>query len=444
MKVNHFNTYPHGGAANAAHRIHNGLLEQGIDSNFLYRINDQPQLNRQQTRRLEFSSVTNGSKLFAPIHNKLEKRRRRQIHRLYDTHLAERQQNVHEVFSMARLPELTRLDWNKNASDVVHLHWMAFMIDYPTFFQSVPDSVPIVWTLHDMSPFTGGCHYSSHCEKFKSGCGNCPQVVASNTRDVSVDSFFAKKKALKNKSIHVVAPSRWLIELAQQSPVWPSSTQFSVIHYGLDLKSFRPLPKTAARISLGINQKSVVIGFGADDLSNRRKGFPQLVEALHRVADNLDPQQRPIELAVFGRGNIPEDLARKFRVNSFGFVEDTEKLVEIYSACDFVVVPSLEDNQPQVGLESMACGRPVVGFDAGGIPEYVDHNETGLLVPARDTDGLADAILDLASREHHYTSMGKSAREKVEHEFEMKQQTQRYIELYRELANTRQIHRRVA
>ena len=445
MKVNHFNTYPHGGAANAALRIHNGLLQQGVNSNFLYRINDKPELDLQQARQIEFENTpAKPSKLFGPIQKKLDKRRRKQIHRLYDIHLADRQQNVHEVFSMARLPDTTRFDWNENSSNLVHLHWLAFMVDYPTFFQSIPDSVPIVWTLHDMSPFTGGCHYSSHCEQFRQGCGNCPQVVVPKSNDVSADSLLAKTKALRNKSIHVVAPSRWLIELAQQSPVWPSSTEFSVIHYGLNLKTFRPLNKATARTSFAIEQAPVVIGFGADDLSNQRKGFSQLIEALHLVAEKHDPQQRPIELAVFGKGAIPEDLAQKFVVNSFGFVQDTEKLVEIYSACDFVVVPSLEDNQPQVGLESMACGRAVIGFDAGGIPEYVDHNETGLLVAARDTRGLADAILGLAATENHYTTMGQQAREKVEREFEMVQQTRRYVELYRRLTGTQDLRNQAA
>lgn len=445
MKVNHFNTYPHGGAANAAFRIHSGLLKQKVDSKFLYRINDKEEPARPHTRQIRFSEVGVGqSKILAPIRKKLEKRRRRQIHRLYDTHLANRQQNEHEVFSMARLPESTTLNWNLDSSDIVHLHWLAFMVDHSSFFQSIPNETPIVWTLHDMAAFTGGCHYSSQCERFRVGCGNCPQVVSPSTKDVSADSIIAKKKSLRHKSIHVVAPSRWLIELAKQSPVWPNNTQFSVIHYGLDLKRFRPKDQLASRRALEIKQDVILVGFGADDLSNHRKGFSHLMEALHIASEHRAPNQPPIELAVFGNGTVPETLARKYKVHSFGFVEDTESLVEIYSACDFVVVPSLEDNQPQVGLESMACGRAVVGFDAGGIPEYVNHDETGLLVEARDNQGLAESILRLAADPEKFGQMGRNSRHKIEQEFEMERQSQRYVELYQGLINTRRRSKRAA
>lgn len=444
MKVNHFNTYPHGGAANAAFRIHHGLIEEGIDSSFLYRINEQKPPPFSHVRQVQWAESPVRSKLLAPIQNKLEKRRRRQIHRLYDTHLAQRQQNEFEVFSMARLPDATPLNWKQDSTDIVHLHWMAFMVDHPSFFQSIPKSTPIVWTLHDMAAFTGGCHYSSQCDRFRLGCGSCPQVVAPGPKDVSYDSIQAKTKSLRGRAIHVVAPSRWLIELAQQSPVWPDNTEFSVIHYGLDLQQFQCRDQLKSRSSLEIQETPTVIGFGADDLSNHRKGFTHLMEALHIVAEKKNLQHRPIELAVFGNGTIPESLARKFKVHSFGFVHQRETLVEIYSACDFVVVPSLEDNQPQVGLEAMACGRAVVGFEAGGIPEYVAHDDTGLLVKSRDDQGLASAILQLATDREKSNRLGHNSRGKIEREFEMGRQSRRYVELYRKLIRSAKNTQRAA
>lgn len=334
---------------------------------------------------------------------------------------------------MARLPDPTRIQWAEHDCDIVHLHWMAHMIDHPTFFESIPRHVPIVWTLHDMGPFTGGCHYAGSCDRFRQGCGHCPQVVQPAGQDVSADSILAKQQAMAGRSMHVVAPSQWLIDLARQSPVWPEGTTFRVIHYGLDLSRFRPFEKESARQELGLANDKIVLGFGADDLSNERKGFGQLCESLRRVSASCSGRHPSIELAVFGNGEVPNDLKDRFNVHSFGFVERSRTLAKIYSACDFVLVPSLEDNQPQVGLEAMACGRPVVGFAAGGIPEYVVPGKTGQLVQARDQEGLAQAIVELAEEPSRCRTMGRMARAKIEKEFEVATQTREYLKFYQGL-----------
>lgn len=434
MKVKHFNTYPHGGAANAARRIHRGIVQQNVDSQFFYRLSDQAPPTESRTHLIQLRSEPIRSPgLLRPIYRKMEKRRRRKIHRLFDIHLSQRPAEEHEVFSMAQLPERTFLDWDRNSSDLVHLHWLAFMADYPSFFGSIPDHVPIVWTLHDMSAFTGGCHYSSGCEDFMQGCGNCRQLHSPAADDVSYDSWKAKRAALKNKSIHVVAPGRWMIELAKQSDVWPAGTEFTVIHYGLELSQFPDIDLERAREAIQIDSQPILIGFGADDLSNPRKGFSHLINALNLVNAQPKAHRKTIELAVFGAGAIPAVLKQHFRVHEFGFVQDPVRLANIYAACNFVIVPSLEDNQPQVGLEAMACGRPVIGFDTGGIPEYVIPKQTGVLVEARNDQALAQAIIELANSTIQQRELGTQSRELVCREFEINQQSSRYVDLYREL-----------
>ena len=442
MKINHYNTYPYGGAANAAKRIHDGLCEQGQDSSFYYRIDNRQTnevLNDPRLFQIQYQTQaqakTRGFDLLGPIRKRAEKKRVQQIHRLYDFHIRPRTNSEHEVYSMARLPETTQLDWvGKHKSDIVHLHWLAHMVDFTSFFDSIPNEVPIVWTMHDMGAITGGCHYSDDCMAFESGCGNCPQVANSNARDVSYDSMQAKQKSLHGKKLHIVAPSKWLIELAKRSVVWPAETTFSVLHYGLDLELFQPQDQTAVRQRLGIETKKTVIGFGADDLSNRRKGFGFLCDALKQLTGNT-PGQLPIELVVFGEGEIPDDLQDQFQTHSFGYVREPSRLADVYACCDMVVVPSLQDNQPQVGLEAMACGRPVVGFDAGGIPEYTIDGETGRLAPARDTDALSTAIRWMVDNPQAVCDFGRQAREKMEKEFEVTRQTRAYVELYRSLVN---------
>ncbi len=439
MKINHYNTYPYGGAANAARRIHNGIVNQGIDSAFYYHIDDRnssdttsdPSLVQLRYRQQELDKETRFS-LWNPLHKRIEKRRTREVHRLYDLHIRPRTNSEHEVYSMARLPQKTSLNWTQQQSDIVHLHWLAHMIDFPSFFDSIPDQVPIVWTMHDMGAFTGGCHYSDGCTRFGAGCGSCPQVANSIPKDVSRDSMLAKQKSLRGKRLHIVAPSMWLIELAKRSPIWPAGTTFSVIHYGLDLTQFQPQNRDVARQKMELTTDKVLIGFGADDLRNRRKGFDYLASALSLLAKNPTVRSR-IELVVFGDGEISDELRGQFKTHSFGFVRDLDRLSAIYACCDMVVVPSLQDNQPQVGLEAMACGRPVIGFDAGGIPEYVVDCVSGYLVPARDTAGLASAIEKMAGPPQAVGRFGEQARQKMEKEFEINAQTLAYTELYSSL-----------
>ena len=437
MKINHYNTYPYGGAANAARRIHDGICDQGIDSTFYYRIDDRDFASRNNDPNLvqiEYrdpgQDEKNRFRRWSPLRKRIEKRRIRQIHRLYDFHIQPRSSSEHEVYSMARLPQDTKLNWAEQQSDIVHLHWLAHMIDFPSFFGSIPDEVPIVWTMHDMGAFTGGCHYSEGCLRFDAGCGSCPQVANPNPKDVSHDSIRAKQRSLKGKRLHIVAPSNWLIELAKRSPIWPADTTFSVIHYGLDLRQFRPQDKAVARQQMGIVTDKLVVGFGADDLGNRRKGFEYLSQALSQLAGE-SAAKSPIELVVFGEGEISDELRSQFKTHSFGFVRDPDRLATIYACCDTVVVPSLQDNQPQVGLEAMACGRPVIGFDAGGIPEYVIDDVNGILVPVRKTAALASAITWMAENPQAVRSFGEQARQKLENDFEIKTQTLAYNNLYR-------------
>ena len=425
MKVSHFSTFPYGGAAAAALRTHDQLRQSGVDSRFFYHRND---------RQLEFDSSVEQIEFGKPkqrfLHSLTAGRRKKQrnktIYRLFDQHIAGRDPSA-ETFSMARLPETSYLSKAAVDADVVHLHWLAFFADYESFFESIPVHVPVLWTLHDMNPFTGGCHYSSGCESFKSGCGHCPQVLSPGPEDVSVDSFVAKQKALAGRQVHVVAPSQWMIDLAKQSPIWPAETTYEKIHLGFDREKFFPIDKKSARQQLGIETDAVLIGFGADDINSHRKGFGHLINCLPEVN-----RKSKVECLVFGAGDIQPDESLP-TIHSQGFVDSTDRQRLIYSAADIVVVPSREDNQPQVGLEAMACGTPVVGFNAGGIPEYVRPGKTGVLVPLGDEAKLAEAISGLAGLNSLRERLGRTAVEMVQAEFDLETQTRVYQNAYERL-----------
>ena len=157
MRIGHFNTFPYGGAATAARRLHVGLREMGADTCFYYWQNEKEQLD-DTYQQLEFLPQTE-STLLKPLQRQFNKIRQRKIKSRYDRHIRPRPKQM-EVFSAARLLEATRIDSSRLNIDIAHLHWMAFFVDYQSFLGSLPDSIPLIWTLHDMNPLTGGCHYS--------------------------------------------------------------------------------------------------------------------------------------------------------------------------------------------------------------------------------------------------------------------------------------------
>lgn len=426
MIINQFSTFPYGGAGTAAVRHHLELRRQGIDSRFFHRSGLETRPSDASFQEAPFVQPSEPSGLIAKWR---EQSRRRRIIAQFEQHLRDRSKEL-ELFSQAEAIDPTPLDSRSNWGDVIHLHWLAFLIDYPSFFSSLPANIPLVWTLHDMNPFTGGCHYSDGCGRFAAGCGSCPAIEQARRRDISYATIRTKQHALADRRLHVVTPSRWLNRLAQQSSVWPSGTQFSVINNGLDTSQFQPIERSAARKKLGLPQNVTLIAFGAEDVENPRKGFHSLLQALRML-----PKDGQIECIVFGRGQLP--IAREGLpiLHEMGYVDSVERQATIYSAADIFVLPSLEDNAPQTGLESMACGTPVVAYDTGGIPEFVMPGQTGLLAAVGNVAALARQISDLAEHARLRQRLAAGSRKLIEAEYDVRKQVRKYIDLYATMAN---------
>lgn len=425
VRVGHISSYSFGGAATAARRLHDGLVASGIDSRFWH--SSDPANGHVDSRFATLPVIPQVTHpLLKPLFKHWDKLSRRRARQDWRKHLEHRPAGF-EVFSPAQLFKDSFADLKAMDCDLLHLHWVAFLVDYPSFFASIPSRMPIVWTLHDQAPFTGGCHYSSGCDRFRSGCGSCPQVAMSSDDDVSKYSWDVKRKALRGHRLHVVTPSRWLGELAQQSPLWPKTTQFSVIPYGLDLKVHREVDRMSVRREFGIAATDFTFVFGAEDIANRRKGMPHLAQALAQ----LEPRENWHAL-VFGDGELPK-LPTWLSVHRLGYVRDDARKVACLSAGDVFVLPSLEDNQPQTGLEALACGTPVVAFSAGGIPEYVRENETGWLAPTGDVIGLARQLDVAANSIEHRQALRISSRRMMEREFPLELQAERMLDLYSQM-----------
>lgn len=327
------------------------------------------------------------------------------------------------------------------AVDIIQLHWISKFLDYTSFFGSLDPDQPVVWTLHDMNAFTGGCHFSDGCSRFKTGCGGCPQLPTSSTTslpmtDTSREFFLQKKAALAGINLHVVAPSRWLLAAAQSSAMLSDAKSFNHIPYGISTDDYYPMPRSEARARLGIDPDVTLFCFGAMDVVNRRKGANEMLRALSHIADLPG-----VEGLVFGGGRLPDVDHPLPKIHQIGPVQGLLAQRTVFSSADAFVLPSLEDNLPLTGMEAMSCGTAVVGFAAGGIPDYVLPGQTGLLAKTGDADDLGRKLRQLMTDPQQAAEMGARARRRVEAEYSGAREAASYGALYAALAECRSADR---
>ena len=380
MRVTHYNTYLDGGAATASRRLHGELVRMDVDSEFFYAASQGESLDLDGTYHAARWDQGNWA-------NRLVTGVKFRQHRQSFKRALRGRAPGHEIFTSPQGAPFTpwppsNASSNQTMQDsIVHLHWIDKFIDQASFFGSLPANQPVVWTLHDMNAFTGGCHFSEGCDRYLSGCGNCPQLPSRSNKDFSHQSFQAKAKAIQDINLHIAAPSRWLFETAKASSLLKNAKSFSHIPYGIDAKTYCPMDKREARARLGIDPDATVVCFGAMDVKSIRKGGKEMTEAFAAIAD------LPGVLGlVFGGGELPQCSHPLPPIHSVGPIEGTLGQRTVFSAADVFVLPSLEDNLPLTGLEAMACGTPIVGFDTGGIPDYVRPGVSGVLAQAGSSE----------------------------------------------------------
>lgn len=337
------------------------------------------------------------------------------------------------LFSPSLLPErLTHLIKGMQP-DLIHLHWIQEgFVRIETLGRF---NLPIIWTIHDSWPFTGGCHLPFECERYKDSCGSCPVLGSTSERDLSRWVFKRKKQAWKNLDITVVSPSRWLARCAQESALF-GGRRIEVIPNGLDLSIFQMTDKQAARNSLGLSEQSKILLFsGANGLRDYNKGFHHLRSAL---ADLVKAGYgSSLELVIAG-SEVQDDLPDLgVKTSQFGYVSDEHMLNSMYCAADVVVVPSQQENLPNTIMEAMGSGTPCVAFNIGGVPDLIDHLQNGYLSQPYDGRSLMDGIVwCLEQNGTDYKHLSRNARLKIESEFSIDCCSRKYLRLYQELAGT--------
>jgi glycosyltransferase involved in cell wall biosynthesis len=222
--------------------------------------------------------------------------------------------------------------------------------------------------------------------------------------------------------LHLVAPSRWVAEEVRQSALL-GRFPVTVIPHGLDVEAFAPRDRTFARDALGLPQQAKVLLFAAHTVSERRKGFSLLVEALAGLRE--DPN---LFLLAVGGYSAVEQIGIPCR--PLGYISNERLLSIVYSAADLCVVPTLQDNLPNIAIESLACGTPVVGFRVGGMPDIVRDGLTGLLVPLGDSQALREGIRQMLASPVALAEMSVHCRQTAVEEYSIQRQARDYMKLY--------------
>lgn len=311
------------------------------------------------------------------------------------------------------------------SADIIHLHWinLAFL-SINSIKQLAALNKPVVWTLHDMWAFTGGCHYSGDCTNYLKQCGHCSRFLKHPSENDLSRRLNLKKSFFKQ--FNFVTCSHWLKEEALKSSLLKEANVISIPN-PIDTEFFQPLSKNESRHELELDPDKQYILFGAANLNDDRKGLQYLLDAIAILV-----QQNPstsIELLLFGKANKNE-LTIPLKINELGSITTMKKMRTVYNAADLFIIPSLQDNLPNTIMESMACGTPVVGFNTGGIPEMIDHKENGYIAIFKDAGDLVNGIqftLENASQ------LGKQARQKVLDNYTQEIVAEKYISFYKSL-----------
>lgn len=394
----------HGGAGRAAFRLHQALTGIGVDSSMLV-----------QQRLSEDPKVSGHSGLSGRVVSGVRSR----VDRLPLLRYPERSQLW---FSPSWLPGSGILDKiNNSDADIVHLHWITGGMIRIEDVRRIEK--PVVWTLHDMWPMTGGCHYDNGCGRFQESCGACPQLGSESHRDLSSWIFDRKTRSFRGRQVHLVALSRWMADQLASSPIL-ADRPVSVLPNPLNCDVFTERDRLESRMGFGLSPEEKVILFGAVHPHNPIKGFDLFRTALDRLRSLED-----VSVVVFGSVDEVDTTELPLPARFVGAIEDDRQLSALYSAADVSVVPSIQDNLPLVATESLACGTPVVAFDATGLTDIVDHMESGYLARPLDATDLAAGI-GWVLKEAHTNPFRDIARRRAVEKYEASAVARSYKSLY--------------
>lgn len=401
MKVVHLVTEDSGGAGRAARRISKAERQLGIESRVLVldKLTEDPQVE-------EVYSSSIKKMLFKT----LRKYKQKKIYNINDFYVSE--------FGIEK-SELRKL---VKSADIIHIHWINHSFLSLKSISKLSEEVPVVWTMHDMWPFTAGCYYDSECGGYRYDCESCNMNQGIQT-DMVHNYFLEKEKLISKKNITFVGCSKWISQCASASKI-TMDNHICTIPNPIDVNLFFNSDKAEARKRLGIETDKKIILYGAlSSNSSKRKGY----EYLRNAIDMLDPEKYCV--LIFGNSEDYKTNELGIEAYALGEIKDDFKLADIYNAADVFVAPSKQENLSNAVMESLSCGTPVVAFQIGGMSDMIANHVTGYLAQPFESGDLAKGIIECADNK----SYGANARNYVQDKFSEKIVGNMYIQLYNEI-----------
>ena len=269
-------------------------------------------------------------------------------------------------------------------SDIFNLHWSARFLSVRNIGHLSRSGKPVVLTIRDMNPLTGGCHFFHGCENWERNCESCPQFVP---KDVPLPNaaFEAKKVLWDFDNITVVVLSDHTAQLVKRSPLF-QRCRIEKIPNPMDVSIFKPHDRELTRAEFGVPSGKRAIAY-LPSFSSSVKGSAQAVKALRLLARDVPTK----DCVVLCAGDLDERLDVPFETIDVGFISNKQRLARFYSAADVTLIPSTEETFSNTAAESVACGTPIVGFRVGAIPE-IARGPRGRAVPVDDIDALAASL----------------------------------------------------
>lgn len=403
-----------GGAARGAYWLHNALLEQGVDSWLLC------------DTASRIGNEENVSFFCDGYSEKIKKACRILSERMILSFFNAKKKNG-MLFSSG----IFGVDFTKHPlyleADIIHLHWINGAYISPSIFRKIKK--PVVWTVRDMWPFSGGCHYSLGCDKYKTKCCLCPTIDSSRHYDISTYIQKMKRKYINKLNITAVGISNWISDCIKESLIF-SGKNVITIPNTIDSDLFKPVEKRIAKDFFSIKNKSI-IAVGAQNTEDLYKGMDELHNALCSLKNKND-----YHILIFGNTNKKYWDTTGISYTLLGFLNDIYSLQLVYSAADVFVAPSKYEAFGKTIAEAMSCQTPVVAFNTTGPIDIIDHCINGYLAEPYSYIDLAFGI-EWVVNNSKKLNMGGNAREKIETVFSPTITASAYISLYDSLLRVR-------
>ena len=392
LKIVHLNTSFRGGAGRAVNRLHKALLKNDVQSSVIYFdsfLDLTANLSTKSTKYFLFVPARLNTFLQRQKKNFLlilkqylgflilgyKERRIGLFNKIYgglDCEFASLPFSDYNILNNPLIKE----------AHIIHLHWVAGMVDYESFFKF--NDKPIVWTLHDMNPFQGIFHYKED---------ELRNFQISGKLDFRLKELKETAISKRKSDVFVVSPSNWLLNESKKSKAFAAVNGLCIPNT-IDTNLFTFQYRNGFKKNNNIPENNFVFLFVANSVKIHRKGFDLLIESLNNI------KSVSFTLLVLGANEISFPIG--LNIIYLGIENDDNNLINYYSVSDAFILPSREDNLPNVMLESLACGTPVIGFSVGGIKEHIVDYKTGLLAKEVNAQALTQVIEGFCINKHRF------------------------------------------